>query len=434
VKLTDQLLTGSRNLGRQKIRTSLTIFAIVIGAVSVTVMLSLVTSAKSFLMTSFERTGEDRRIIVTPTPGLSYREATWNNWKDGSGTKLTDDLVAELAKIRHVESVTPYLGVQIFESLSSGTIKLTLRNTQIVGYEPNGTILRELVAGRSLQPSDTDQGVIISTNIADELGFKDAYDLAINTNFTLNPRTDMGTNIAPVKVTIVGVTNATNGKSIEMTLDMAKSMDPVFERCDGGASNTQPICTKENNLSRNGYPSVYLSVDNKKNIDQVMLEVKTMSVGVAAGRDEVQAQQAAFTIIGAVLGGIGAIALFVAAIGVINTMVMATLERTREIGILRAIGATKSTIRRLFTIEASLLGFIGGALGVALSFGVAMAINQVLNNQLADSGISARNVVSVPIGLALIVIAVTTIIGMLAARLPARRAANLDPVEALRYE
>ena len=101
---------------------------------------------------------------------------------------------------------------------------------------------------------------------------------------------------------------------------------------------------------------------------------------------------------------------------------------------MRAIGATKKTVRRLFTVEAGVLGFMGGVFGVALSFGVATGLNQVLNKQLEDNGVAARNVVSVPIGLALIVIAVTTAIGMLAGRLPARRAANLDPVEALRYE
>jgi putative ABC transport system permease protein len=101
---------------------------------------------------------------------------------------------------------------------------------------------------------------------------------------------------------------------------------------------------------------------------------------------------------------------------------------------MRALGATKRTIRRLFTIEAGVLGFLGGSIGVALSFGCTLLLNKVVNRQLSDSGVSARNVIGVPIGLAAVVIGVTTLIGMLAGRLPARRAANLDPVEALRHE
>ena len=166
----------------------------------------------------------------------------------------------------------------------------------------------------------------------------------------------------------------------------------------------------------------------------MLLALKPLLVGAAAGKDEIHDQEQAFTIIGLVLGGIGAIALFVAAIGVINTMVMATLERTREIGIMRALGATKRTIRRLFTVEAGFLGLLGGVIGIGVAFAFTVVLNKIVNQQLSDSGVTARNVINIPPGLALIVIAVTTGIGMLAGRLPARRAANLDPVEALRHE
>jgi putative ABC transport system permease protein len=219
-------------------RTILTIFAIVIGSVSVTVMLSLVTSAKSFLTTSFEKTGEDRRIIVTPNTGVSYREASYSNWSDGTGTKLTETLVAELEKIAHINSVTPYLSVQNFESLVAGNAELSLKNIQIVGYKPNGTSIREMAAGRPLADSDNSNGIIISTGLADELGYKKAYDSAIGLIITLNPRKDMGITIASITLTIIGIANTDGEKSIEMTSALAETLDPSFERCSGGGPNT----------------------------------------------------------------------------------------------------------------------------------------------------------------------------------------------------
>ena len=134
------------------------------------------------------------------------------------------------------------------------------------------------------------------------------------------------------------------------------------------------------------------------------------------------------------LCGLLALSVIISLFGIVNTLVLSITERTREIGIMRAIGATKKTVRRLFRVEAGVLGFMGGLFGVAISFGFAVGLNQVLNKQLADSGITDRNIVSISPQIALIVLLITTLIGMLAGSLPARRAANMDPVEALRYE
>ena len=115
-------------------------------------------------------------------------------------------------------------------------------------------------------------------------------------------------------------------------------------------------------------------------------------------------------------------------------MIMAILERTREIGVMRAVGSKKSTVRRLFTTEASMLGFMGGVIGVALGFGLTRIANIFVNDQLASNAITARDIITTPAWLVFTVIAIATLIGLLAGLGPAARAARLDPVEALRYE
>ena len=436
MKVRDQFRTGWRNLSRQKLRSTLTIFAIVIGAVSVTVMLTLVTSDKSFLTNSFEKTGEDRRIIVTPTPGLDYREALYSSYADGSGVVLTDEIATQLAALPGVKSASPILGWSFYDSVSYSGSLVTLQMTNLSAYEPNGTVTRDVSNGRALQPSDNGtNNVLVSTDLANQLGFRGALNSAVGVTLMLQPRRDVGPDFpsTPLSVTVVGLINSEDS-SIEITLETAKALMPSFQQCDRPTGNQPPTCTQQTQLERNGYGSIYLNVESVKQVDDVMLQLKPLLVGAAAGKDEIHNQEQAFTIIGLVLGGIGAIALFVAAIGVINTMVMATLERTREIGIMRALGATKRTIRRLFTVEAGFLGLLGGVIGIGLAFALTILLNRIVNNQLAESGVTARDVIHVPPGLAAAVIAVTTGIGMLAGRLPARRAANLDPVEALRHE
>jgi putative ABC transport system permease protein len=177
-----------------------------------------------------------------------------------------------------------------------------------------------------------------------------------------------------------------------------------------------------------------IKVDKTSNAEAVAQDIKKLGVGAVTAESYIKEQIKMFNILGLILGGIGGIALLVAAIGVINTMVMSVLERTKEIGIMRAVGAKRATVSRLFTLEAALLGFWGGVLGVGIGYALTLLANTVINKQLSSNGIVANNIISLPFWLVLTVVAVTTAIGMLAGVYPARRAAKLDPVEALHYE
>ena len=129
----------------------------------------------------------------------------------------------------------------------------------------------------------------------------------------------------------------------------------------------------------------------------------------------------------------GLIALAVASLGIVNTLILAIYERTREIGVMKAVGASKGTIRLLFTVEAGSIGFWGGLIGVTVAWTTGQIINLVSHvtflRDYRDFNISAF-----PLWLVLAVIALSTGIALLAGLLPANRAAGLDPIEALRYE
>jgi putative ABC transport system permease protein len=101
---------------------------------------------------------------------------------------------------------------------------------------------------------------------------------------------------------------------------------------------------------------------------------------------------------------------------------------------MRAVGARRSTVSRLFTVEASMLGFMGGVIGLGIGYGLTLIANPLINKQLKANSITSSNIITLPIWLILGVIVLTTLIGMFAGLYPARRAARLDPVEALHYE
>jgi putative ABC transport system permease protein len=193
---------------------------------------------------------------------------------------------------------------------------------------------------------------------------------------------------------------------------------------------------KDSWFDRQGYSSVIIKVDDQDNIDKVADSVKVLGYGANTAKLMLEEINKILTMVGAVLAVIGGISLFVAAIGIINTMIMATYERTREIGVLRACGATKGTISRLFTFEAAMLGFWGGVFGMTISFILGTVAKFIVQHNPASamSNIPISEIGNFPLWLILSVLAFTTLIGMLSGLYPAHRAAKLNPVEALRYE
>ena len=138
------------------------------------------------------------------------------------------------------------------------------------------------------------------------------------------------------------------------------------------------------------------------------------------------------TTIQMVLGGIGSIALIVAAIGIANTMIMSTYERTREIGVMKVIGATVGDVRNLFLFEAAIIGFLGGLFGLLTSHGVSYLLNNVLSLGGFFGGGGEEAVTSIiPLWLDFLALSFSALIGVFSGYFPARRATKLQAIEAI---
>jgi putative ABC transport system permease protein len=182
------------------------------------------------------------------------------------------------------------------------------------------------------------------------------------------------------------------------------------------------------------YTTLSVRVESPKYVQSVEDAVKKMGFNAFSIVDATRSVRQFFAVLDLFLGIFGSLALAVASIGIVNTLVMAILERRREIGIMKAIGASDGDVKKLFFVEAGVMGIFGGVVGVTLGWAIGRVINLGTNVYLRRQHFPPENVWSVPWWLVGGAILFALIVSLLSGLYPAARAARLDPVQALRYE
>jgi putative ABC transport system permease protein len=182
------------------------------------------------------------------------------------------------------------------------------------------------------------------------------------------------------------------------------------------------------------YSSVNVRVKNPSQVQKVEDAIKKMGFNTFSILDASRSIQQFFKVLDVFLGIFGSLALAVAFIGIVNTLVMAILERRREIGIMKAIGASDGDIKKLFFAEAGAMGILGGVVGVALGWAIGQVINLGTNIYLKHQSFPPEHFWSVPWWLVAFALLFSFLVSLAAGLYPAGRAARLDPVQALRYE
>ncbi len=182
------------------------------------------------------------------------------------------------------------------------------------------------------------------------------------------------------------------------------------------------------------YAKVKIKITKREQMADVRKAVESMGYPTSSVTDTVDQINSVFDIVKWVLGGFGMIALMVAAIGIFNTLTIALLERTHEIGIMKAIGGRNSDVALVFTAEASMIGLFGGLIGVSTGWVLGKLINLLVNFVAVSLDGPATQLFSTPLWFAGSVVLFAFTVSTVAGILPARRAAKLDPLEALRYE
>lgn len=194
----------------------------------------------------------------------------------------------------------------------------------------------------------------------------------------------------------------------------------------------QPTTKKGKPLKYLVYDSAKVYVDDMKNVIAVQKQITEMGYQAESQMEWIEQSKASTNMIQMVLGGIGAVSLFVASIGIANTMMMSIYERTKEIGIMKVLGCDMNRIRDMFLIESGAIGLIGGLTGVIFSFIISIVIN-ALGVAASVSGVEG-DISRIPLWLVISAIIFAVIIGMLAGFFPSLRAMKLSPLTALRND
>jgi ABC-type antimicrobial peptide transport system permease subunit len=296
--------------------------------------------------------------------------------------------------------------------------------------------------------NDTEEPTTQSTDTTEQSGVPgfegDAQNFdSFNTDSDYNGGsvTIFTSDVKRVPIKAVGITAAEESDYTDYSYNCYADMDTLkaFIHKNYSLNDIVP----EQPVGKNGkpykdlkYSQLTVNVDGSDNVEDVLETIQDMGYRGEANKEWLEEIEKEFMIIEAVLGGIGAVAMLVAAISIANTMTMSTYERTKEIGIMKVLGCSLGNIRSMFLSEAAFIGFLGGVAGCVLSFIISIILNRFLAPTIMEEyGYGENmNISVIPFWLVLLAIVFATVIGMVAGFFPAQRATKLSPLAAIRNE
>ena len=460
----DTLDLALRNLGEAKLRTSLTTLGVAIGIASLAGMVSLGVGLQDQFVARFTKSGLFDTITVTPGQdmpgglatlagagrrGFGGRRRTERATPSPDSTPLRSDLnedtIKELAMLDGVKEVYPNVRAPVEAKYGTDSEGMLAAGVPMTAKDEGA--FRSIMMGRFFSNDDAKE-CLLSLDMAKRIDDRNPQGLVgkdlILIHAASNARTptlppvggSLGANASRVEepYRIVGIIERETGP-FGGTAAVSGLMIPLgrAKAIAAAARALQRAIVPERAADR-AYTALIVKVKQAQWVQDVEDQIKKKGFSAFSLNDALQGAKRGFIILDIVLSLIGSIALAVSSLGIVNTMVMSILERTREIGIMKAIGGSDGDVRRIFLIEASAIGFFGRVTGIVLGWIVGRIINFGANVYIQNQGGTPGNLFSLPLWLIGGAIGFSIAMSLIAGSYPAARAARLDPIRALRHD
>ena len=434
MRLTDIIKRANHNLWCNRSRTILTTLAITVGSLTIMLTVGINAGVNGYIDKQVESTGGNDIIEVMPkgiadrmssmmTLGATEVQEYRSNQGRSQQVSLTDRDLAGIKRLKGVKLAK--LSDLLYPSYITRDRDEAKKYKLTVGPLAASSIKLDLAAGRSVRIDGSEAEAILPDRYLEPLGFSSAKQ-AIGQMVRVGVPHRLGGQVDEVKIRIVGVQN----QSIV-------GFGRVFLNDAAGRLIRSAYLTGMPEALQSQHGLIIIQVkpgyESKEKLAQIKQELTNMGYSSISEDDYISSIKLFFNAITVILTIFGVIALITASIGIVNTLLMSVQERTREIGLMKAMGLSSGRIFALFSLEAVSLGFWGGMLAAGLAVVIKQTVNPWAGRNFL-SGLPGFNLIELnPLYVGAIVV-IVMVVAFLAGTLPAKRATKQDPIQALRYE
>lgn len=421
MRVTDIILTANNNLRRSKLRTFLTILAIVIGAFTLAMSLGLGEGIRGYIKSQIGTYSDANLYRVIRQGGDSFGGG-FSSPEPKEYKPEEEKRVGELSQL--ILSEVELQKISQVEGVKDVRLPYAINIEYVTGvdgkkYSAPGDIAvpeipKTYLAGRPLNSGELGK-ILLSNKFLNVVGAQ-------------NPEQAVGKSI---KTTVKTLDGSLKDYDFEIVGVIAPS---IFDQpINFTEAQAKEIAEVQRGINYRSFTNVFVSKKDGVSDEELKAQFKELKLDAGSFKDALSTLNGIITGAQIGLGAFSTIAILAAVVGVINTLFMAVLERTKEIGLFRALGAKRKTIFMLFSIEAALIGLWGAAVGLIAANLARLGINELAANTFLK-GVEGYKLIGLPMKLHLFIVISVMVLTLIAGLIPALKASRLDPITALKYE